>query len=67
VSNNFTFNSFEEALKKVATNPDPSVYTTMDNTGATTRYNRYANTGVEEVNKFTDESNILSEIKIRKI
>jgi hypothetical protein len=48
--------SFEDALKKVATNPDPSVYTTMDHTGAVTRYNRYvyAN-GIDAVNKFTDE------------
>lgn len=47
--------SFEEALQRVGTNPDPSVYSTMTEEGVVTKYARHIPTASTPVNQFTDE------------
>ena len=47
--------SFEEAVKRVGDNPDPSILTTRTDAGVVTKYNRYTSTGVAGVNNFSGE------------
>ena len=47
--------SYEEAVKRVGTNPDPSILTTRTDAGVATKYSRYTETNVEAINSFDDE------------
>lgn len=45
-------NNYNSQIKKLQTNADPSVYTSMDNTGSITKYNTFIHTNNGDANSF---------------